>query len=98
MLGLEDQHAPRTGIARALELGCGTIGELRDDTGPKWMSTGAAFGNANDPPARKTVPQKDGRSTAHAGATVTTNTKELGDIEDSRVVRRRQSTVIDPER
>jgi hypothetical protein len=85
-------HAPPIGIARVLELCRGADGELRNDACPEWKCTWAALGNTNDPPARKTVPQQHGRPPAHAGATVTTNHKELGDIEDARVVRRRRTT------
>jgi hypothetical protein len=94
----EGEHAPRMGIALALELRCGADGELRDDAGAKRKSAWTILGNANDLAARKTVPQQHDRPPAHAGATVTTNHNEHGDIEDARIVRRRQTTVIAPAR
>jgi hypothetical protein len=50
------------------------------------------LGNANDPLAGKTVPEKDRRSATDARATIAASNKELGHIKDVRVVRRGRAT------
>ena len=83
---VEREYAPRVRSAGTRGLRQRAARVRGDDARPEPTGTVVSLGNAHDPTTRKTIPEKEGRPTAHPGATVPADDEELGDIEVSGIV------------